>query len=51
MLVQMPLSHTSPASHSSTSAGDGVSEGQDAGWVSSLCYPFPTPAHGLEHKS
>lgn len=44
MLVQMPLSHTSPASHSSTSAGHGVgwgSEGQGGGRVAGLYYPFP----------
>lgn len=28
----------------------GLSEGQD-GTVLGLCYPFPTPAHGLEHQS
>lgn len=50
MLVQMPLSHTPPASHSSTSAGH--KGRQRPAWVvSGLCYPFPTRTRGTELQS
>lgn len=54
MLVQMPLSHTSPASHSSTSAGYGVGVGvREPGWRQCRrpLLSFPTPSLGLEIRA
>lgn len=53
MLVQTPLSHTSPASHSSTSAGHGGGAVRGPGWRQCRrpLLPFPTPALGLEIRA
>lgn len=43
--------HTRPRPHTHPHLqGTGGSQGQTEGEASGLCSPFPTPAHGLEHK-